>query len=458
MTNKNKLLKITVASLSSICIIFLVAHLSTEGQTDVPPPIIEPAPTHPIIESENVIANSIKKDIIVFDNADEELEKLEDLEDLEEVKEEIKEVVEEEIEEEETEVLEVEEETETEKELEELHEFTENKEVTEEIPQPQVEIIITNDEKLTTIASIAQSVYTKSGSHKGWYSNNGKLYNHYQNRNVTIEDLISDGSLDRSMATDCELLLVNGTDISYFPNSNVPSEYRKLGVFTASKSENNYIINSPSGTVATLSSDNYQALLSLYNQNHGTSGRLSSNSEEYKRIINYISLFHGRFDEYFVREMRVDNKYAVVVFSSSTNSSAVRQHILRNDNNFWEVVYADVQNLAYPVTEIKHKLPDFNLNLLPSYNLASWKNSITSTQGGAIAALYQLRAISNESEIYYLCATNTCAYVVLNSGVAYACYTEDNVWKAQEVSSDYEARNILKTKTGMDYGFIILDD
>jgi aspartate-semialdehyde dehydrogenase len=84
---------------------------------------------------------------------------------------------------------------------------------------------------------------------------------------------------------------------------------------------------------------------------------LSSASAEYGRILNYIGLYEGRFEDLFVREIRKDNKHAVVTFSSASNTANIRQYVLENDNGFWEVVYPNVQLDIYPINAINKLSP-----------------------------------------------------------------------------------------------------
>lgn len=312
---------------------------------------------------------------------------------------------------------------------------------------------------LIYVADIVQDAYDKVGAIRGWYSKGGRLSNYYTKEQITCDDLVKDSLLDSSSASDeYEFLLLDGKNISYFPNTSVPAGSMGFGVFVATKVDNNYIICSPLGKVATLSSENYVALLSLYNLNHGSAVKLSSASSEYARILNFINLFEGKFDEYFVREIRLDNKYAVVTLSSTYNVARIKQYVLRNSNEFWEVVFPDLQTVVYPVTTLNKYLPDFNFELLPSYNLATWQNNLTTNQDGALSALRQLNVLASNDEVLYMCATNSQAFIALHNGDKFCAYVEDGVWKAQQTYSDYEARSLFLAKTGMDYGFLILDD
>ncbi len=313
---------------------------------------------------------------------------------------------------------------------------------------------------LISVATAGQASFQKNSQRRGWYSNGGRLYDYYQERFITTADFVAEGFLEKGLdSSQYILLLILGTDLELFFNDfQIPQEYKGLTLFAVQKIDGEYVVVAPSGKICSLTENNFNRLLNLYNPIHGPVVQLSSASEEYGRILNFICLFEGRFEDYFVREIRKDDKYAVVIFSTTDNTADIKQYILKNENNFWEVVFPDTQYQAYPITSINRYLPDFNLKLLPSYHLGSWQGSIFREQGGAIAALYSLRVIENTDEIFYQCATNSCAYVVLNTGEAYICFIQDGIWKAEPVASDYDAKKRLLEVTGRDYGFLVLDN
>ncbi len=312
---------------------------------------------------------------------------------------------------------------------------------------------------LTAVAAAAQQDYKVNGPKRGWMSKNGKLYGYYDGCYITPAMLVKEGYLESGLDTsDYEILLINGSDLAEYDGASVPSDSMNFGVFAAVKQNGKYLLASPSGKAGQISEESYTKLLSSYNQSHGSVVRLSSASAEYGRILNYICLYEGKFEDFFVREIRKDNKYAVVTFSTTADTSAVKQYVLKNDNNFWEVIYPNVQIDAYPITSINRLIPDFNVDVLPKYNLASWRSYIKSEQGGAVAALFSNKFISSQSEIWYQCATADCAYFRMTDGRRYVAYRTGDYWVAQLVNSDMAAKNYFMEKTGVDYSFIILDD
>ena len=314
-------------------------------------------------------------------------------------------------------------------------------------------------ENLKAVAAAAQQDYRMTGARRGWMSKNGKLYGYYDGCYITPAMLVKEGYLQSGLdTTGYEILLIKGSDLSQLSGANVSSGNMGLGMFAAVKQNNKYLIAAPGGKIGQVSQEDYTALLAKYNQSHGTVGRLSSSSAEYDRILNYICLYEGKFEDFYVREIRKDNKYAMVVFSPASNSADVREYILQNDNGFWEVVYPNLQTQAYPLHEVNKVLPDFNVGLLPGYNLAAWRGLIKTETGGAQAAMFSKHFISSKSQIAYQCAISNCAYFVLKDGSRYVSYLDGNYWTAAAVSSDIEAKNYFIEHTGVDYSFIILDD
>ena len=314
-------------------------------------------------------------------------------------------------------------------------------------------------ENLTAVAAAAQQDYRVNGPKRGWMSKNGKLYGYYDGCYITPSMLVKEGYLQSGLDTKgYEILLIDGDDLAQYDGVNVPSGSRKFCVFAAVKQNNKYLLASADGKAGQISQANYTALLAKYNQSHGTVGRLSSASAEYGRILNYIGLYEGRFEDLAVREIRKDNKYACVVFSGRSNTANIKQYILKNDNGFWEVVYPNVQMDAYPINAINKLVPDFNVEVLPKYNLAAWKTLVKAEQGGAVAALFSNYLISTKAEIAYQCATSNCAYFRLTDGSRCVAYSNGEYWTAARVNSDIAAKNYFMERTGVDYSFIILDD
>lgn len=203
---------------------------------------------------------------------------------------------------------------------------------------------------LTAVAAAAQQDYKVNGAKRGWMSKNGKLYGYYDGCYITPDMLVKEGYLESGLDTSgFELLLIDGEDLAAYNGASVSSGNMNFGVFAAVKQNGKYLLASPSGKAGQIVQSDYQSLLAKYNQSHGNIGRLSSATAEYGRILNYICLYEGRFADYYVREIRKDNKYAVVVFSTTGNTANIKEYVLKNDNGFWEVVYPMCRWMLIPL-------------------------------------------------------------------------------------------------------------
>lgn len=313
---------------------------------------------------------------------------------------------------------------------------------------------------LKSVATAAQHAYDDLSKKLGLISKNGKLYTYYTQKCITTDDLVSAGYLESGLpSTDYEILLMNGNDVMYYPGAEVPPQSMKFCIFVASQQEDgNYLLATTAGKAGVLSPASYNGLMNRYNQNHNIIGKLSSTSAEYSRILNFIGLYEGKLEDYFVREISKDDTYAVVTFSNKQNTIDIKQHILRNDNNFWEVVYTNLQNVYSPITSVNQALPDFNLELLPKYTLASWKSYLKKSDSNLTNTLLSKKIITAQNQIYYQCGTSDYFYIVLTNGARYVAYSIDGIWQITHVNSDYEAKNFISARTKEDYGFLILDD
>ena len=106
--------------------------------------------------------------------------------------------------------------------------------------------------------------------------------------------------------------------------------------------------------------------------NHGTIRRLTPSNSEYDRILSCIRMYESKYEQYFVRSMSVDDKYAFVVLSARANSATIREYILRYDNGIWEVVMDDLESEGRLPVTVNKTLPDFNMDMLPSYSIKAY--------------------------------------------------------------------------------------
>ena len=210
--------------------------------------------------------------------------------------------------------------------------------------------------KLEATAKSGQSYYSEYYTKTRLITKNGYLYNYAASTQITTDYLVSEGRLSSSStSSNISVMLMYGKNISTYGGSSVyiTSTDREFTVFAFMKhpNENKYIFTSANGSYGTMSESAYNSLMAAYSMNHGTVRRLTPSNSEYDRILSCIKMYESKYEQYFVRSITVDDKYAFVVLSGRSNAATIREYILRYDNGIWEVVMDDLESEGrLPVT------------------------------------------------------------------------------------------------------------
>ncbi len=312
--------------------------------------------------------------------------------------------------------------------------------------------------KLKTAAEIASSFYQNNGTRFTLLSKEGKLYNNSTDSYVTTNYLMNHGFLEEDFSDfPCDILLIKGSDID---EVEVPSSSLNVGIFTAIRqpSGNKVMISSAKEKIGIISEENYQRLLKKYNVSYGAVKKLSPNMEEYERILNFIRVYEGNYDNYYVRDIRMDKKYAVVTFSTKNTTSNVKQYVLVNEDGFWEVAISNLDtqsNLDYAVNSV---LPDFNLSLLPPYNISFYKNDMLADFSEILKSMIFYELIEQQTQVEYICATTNYCYIVLYGGEKYLGKKQNENWDIKKVKSSSDAINSMELDNKNAPTFIVLDE
>ncbi|MBE6007955.1 MAG: hypothetical protein E7235_02010 [Lachnospiraceae bacterium] len=310
------------------------------------------------------------------------------------------------------------------------------------------------------IALSAQNYYTENFNKTRLVSKNGKLHDASTGEDVTTSTLVEKGYLASKYKTyDCSILLLKTEDVKQYRGISLANDEEGLSVFAVIKNPkaNSHLLTTARSKGGLISTADYINLLTDYSQNHGSVGRLMSGTEEYNRIINFLSMYEGKFGKYYIRSVTKDNKYAVVVLSSQSDVNNVRQYILRKENNVWEVVMDKLENESRPNVAVNKKLPDFNPDLLPDYTLYDYKKTLLSDYTGILYALVVDKLIDSIADVKYIAGADDFCYVVLNNEVKYICYNGSRGWDIDQVADIDEATDFMRSVSLSAPTFIILD-
>ncbi len=330
---------------------------------------------------------------------------------------------------------------------------------TNEVPQKHtsagsdsVNIINNRDPKLKTQWEIADSVveagqtfYNDYFSKSKVITKNGYMYNLSRNRQVDTYYLVEEGYLNNKyINSGCSILLLSSSDVKNLNGIALSGSDSGLTVFSALKvpDEDKYIISSSYGG-GEISSADYNSILAKYNQNHGGISRLYPDSYEYNRIVSFINMHEGKYEQYFVRNIRLDGKYAVATLSPVSDSGIIRQYILKLSNGIWEVVCTGLEKEPRLEVAVNKQLPDFNLSLLPQWSIYDFKNSINIYKNDVLILMSQRGIITGSGDIEYICGASNYYYIVLKNQVKYLARYNSTTWEYIQVASNYDAEDKL---------------
>ena len=154
-------------------------------------------------------------------------------------------------------------------------------------------------------------------------------------------------------------------------------------------------------------------------------------------------MHEGKYEQYFVRNIRLDGKYAVATLSPASDSGLIRQYILKQSNGIWEVVYAGLEKEPRLEVAVNKQLPDFNLSLLPQWSVYDFKNSINIHKNDVLILMSQRGLITGSNDVEYICGASNYYYIVLKNQVKYLARYNTATWEYIQVASNYDAEEKL---------------
>lgn len=313
--------------------------------------------------------------------------------------------------------------------------------------------------EICDIASFANNYYNNNYSKTRLVTKNGRFYNKASEEYVDINYLIEKGLDSKYADFSGEILLLNPKDLGEFQNVSVKNSQNNLTVFVTMniQSDDKYLIASSKNSKGVMTSDEYNKLLYKYYQNHGTPLDVNPYSEKYQDILGFIKLYDGAYTDYFVRSMKIDEKYACVVLSPTSNVNDIREYILINEDNFWEVLLNDLHKVSRVAVYVNEKIPDLNFELLPKYEINDY-NLNTYDPNDAYYALVKNGYINGTTDIVYICGAGKYYYAIDYKKNRYLLKNEKGYWNIQIPQSYREAYEIMVSDDSFAPTFILLNE
>jgi hypothetical protein len=187
--------------------------------------------------------------------------------------------------------------------------------------------------------------YYKSVLNEPLYINKGKPYSCNTNSYVTIGTIINYYNIEISKE------ILEKLDFCY--------DYKKEELLLIYKGNTNKYTLVKGEVKEVITPTSYKK---MYQINTSQTAKLVSDINKWEEIEKSLIEYFGN-EQIYVRHMKADNKYAFVVSSPSDDYQNYWSMALKkNDNNIWEILDSDVQNIK----ELNETYKDFNLETVTS--------------------------------------------------------------------------------------------
>lgn len=338
---------------------------------------------------------------------------------------------------------------------------TKNEQHTASVEKPTVSEEVQSSEwdAIDAISAFADDYYTENYSKTRLVTKNGRLYNKASETYIDVNYLIDRGLDESYRDYPCDILLIDPDYLREFDSLSIKNAEKNLTVFVSVKSsdQKGYMIASANSAGGIITDDEYNKLMYKYSQNHGTPLDINPYSEKYQDILGFIKLYEGVYSDYFVRSMKSDDKYACVVLSPTSNINDVRQYILVNENNFWEVAISDLQSVSRVPVYVNEKLPDFNLDILPKYEISSY-NLDNYNPNDIYYTLIKNGYIQGMTDIVYIAGAGKYYYARDYKKNCYLLKYDNNVWNIYHPANYKEAYEMMIKDDSFAPTFILLNE
>ncbi|MCD8158600.1 MAG: hypothetical protein LUD77_06840 [Clostridiales bacterium] len=204
--------------------------------------------------------------------------------------------------------------------------------------------------------------------------------------NLPIEAETIYGGEVPEVLKDVNILYIKSGDFDYIENiENLDIDYdmtdESLSPYTSILTTEGYLISSDKYAGGILSEDDYRTLIMRYSCYHGDITAPDESSNDYARIYSLISKEWGNSYTPDIKYMSVDSKYGIAVANILEDPTDFKEFLFMKSGSSWAVRSKVLVNKDNVKQYINEKYPDFDLALLPSYDLSQYNDFKTDLYG-----------------------------------------------------------------------------
>ena len=314
-------------------------------------------------------------------------------------------------------------------------------------PEVQVDL----DKPILDVWRILDEVSGFINEHYDYYSEtvlflskNGYLFDFPAWSYVFIEELADLTDIDEEYLVEGIMFFyMRPMDLAKFRNVNV-SERDSLMIFTGLEVREGFAITGRGEQGGTISREDLQTILSEYSWDHGGIRKIYSQTDTFESVIRALSEYTGNQGGFDIRYLYRDDRFICVVASPVGESLNINMFVLEYLEGAVFVRVSHLETFNAHRHALNNALPNFNQNLLPSYDLRHESRYLVDDFDEIIYDMLYAGLITEEDmPLSFASGTFEHVYFEFDSGVKFVGHFEGEIWVMYPVDNYMMARAAL---------------
>lgn len=227
--------------------------------------------------------------------------------------------------------------------------------------------------QIETLNAVCKEFFEEFGDERKFLSQYSFLYDDFNKNEVTVEIFENEGSwVCPEELKKAIILFIKPSDLIKY-NENIEVEKDDdLCVFSAVNTKEGVIVSSYKYKGGIISNDDFRNLMLEYSPMHGEIINPKKNNEQYKEILEAVSIYTESENYTDVKHIACDEKYAAIVVGNKKDSKEIKEYILINEQEQWKVVMDNIEKQPNDRMTVNYRYPNLDLGILPIYNISSF--------------------------------------------------------------------------------------
>jgi len=297
---------------------------------------------------------------------------------------------------------------------------------------------------LDEISGFINEYYDRYSQTTLFLSKNGYLFDFPAWNYIFIEELADLSDIDEEYLKDGIMFFyMRPADLARFRNINV-SERENLVIFTGIEVREGFAITGRGEQGGTISREDLQAILMEYSWDHGEIREMYAQSDEHGTVMRMLADYTGNRTGFDVRYLYRDDRFICVVASPVGEPLNINMFVMEYLSGAVFMRMSHLETFNDHRRVLNNALPNFNQNLLPSYDLRQESRHLVDSFEDIIYDMLLAEIISEEDlPVRFASGTSEYVYFEFASGAMFVGALEGERWMMYPVDNYVMARAVL---------------